>query len=124
MRKKLAFLTLVAVLFAVLHACSLNNNILIPDCQVFEVEMVDKWWYPTESGAKAQDRLYFTSQGQIQQLTVTDSVTFSINNCNALHIKNHDTGEMDQWNIIDLKPTDMVLEANGTRRAYSTTRPE
>ena len=96
-----------AFVFAMIHACSLQNNILKPSCQVFQFDMADKWWTPVGGGAA--DKMYFSSAGAVKQETSTDSITYTLQNCSSLIMHDYTTGETKDWVIQSLVPTKMIV---------------
>jgi hypothetical protein len=110
---------MLAMVFALVHACSLNNDILRPSCEVFEVEMVEKWWAPV--GAKTDNKIMFHSNGLMEETDPTngwmhksagDSVSYSLTNCNKLVVTNHTSGDIEEMEIYDLMPTVMIIQVN------------
>ena len=115
--KKYLFLGVMAVLFALFSAsCSLNNDILKPDCEVFEVELTNKWWQPT--GSKTDERLRFAS-GKVESTETADSVTYVITNCNTIEVVNHTENAADQWTIEDLNLDRLVLRKDNNSVRYA-----
>ena len=105
--RKWLFFTFVAFVMAMIHACSLNNNIIKPNCQIFQYEMADKWWTPT-SGATGQ--VYFSAAGVMKNKAGTDSISYTLQNCNGLAWYNHTSGESKEWLIKELNPSKMVVQ--------------
>jgi hypothetical protein len=121
MTRKLIYLTLVSFFVALVHSCSLNNNILTPPCKVFETDLTDRWWYP-EAGS-VNDGIYFDSDGTCVKRNSTDSITYTLNNCNKLNIVNHTLMQTEELNIGKLRPDNMtILKENGNQETY-TLRP-
>ena len=115
--RKWLFFTFVAFVMAMIHACSLNNSIIKPNCQVFQFEMADKWWTPTgETGSQ----MYFSSAGDMKTKTGTDNVTYTIQNCNSLLWVNHTSGESKEWIIKQLDPKKMVLQMDNKQMVTFT----
>ena len=115
--KKYLFLGLLALLFALFSAsCSLNNNILKPDCEVFEVELTNKWWQP--NGAKTDEKIKFSS-GKVESTQGSDSLTYIINNCNTIEVQNHSDNSTDMWIIEDLNLDRLVLRKDNNTVHYS-----
>ncbi len=117
--RKVIYLTMLAMVFALVHACSLNNDILRPSCEVFEVEMVEKWWAPV--GSKTDNKIMFHSNGLMEETnpnngwmfkSASDSVSYSLTNCNKLVVTNHTSGDIEEMEIFDLMPTVMVIQIN------------
>lgn len=115
--RKAIYLTMLAMVFALVHACSLNNDILRPSCEVFEVELVEKWWAP--QGTKADNKIMFKANGQLLETnpangwmhkSATDSVSYSLTNCNQLVVTNHTTGDVEAMEVYDLMPTVMIVQ--------------
>ncbi len=99
-------LAIVAFLFSMLHSCSLDNHILKPSCVVFEVDIVEKWWMPKESG---EQRVFFGSNGYMKMDGISDSVTFSIENCNKIMVTNLSANTMEQWVIKYITDKDLHI---------------
>jgi len=119
MRKGI-YLTMLAMAFALVHACSLNNEILRPSCEVFEVEMVDKWW-AAQGTHKSENRIMFKSGGVMAETdpangwmhkSATDSVSYSLTNCNKLVVTNHSSGDVEEMEVYDLMPDVMILQVS------------
>lgn len=108
--RKWLFFTFVAFVMALIHACSLNNSIIKPNCQVFQIEMVEKWWVPNNEPTSTPDKIYFQSNGTMKKYADTDSISYELQNCNSLVMHNANTGETKQWVIKDLNPDRLVLE--------------
>jgi hypothetical protein len=110
MTRKLIYLTLVSFFVALVHSCSLNNNILTPPCKVFETDLTDRC-------------IYFDSDGTCVKRNSTDSITYTLNNCNKLNIVNHTLMQTEELNIGKLRPDNMtILKENGNQETY-TLRP-
>lgn len=115
--KKYLFLAVLAVLFALFSAsCSMNNDILKPDCEVFEVELTNKWWQP--NGAKTDEKIKFSS-GQVENTQSSDSMTYVISNCNTIEVVNHTDSSTDIWTIEDLNLDRLVLRKDNNTVRYS-----
>ena len=117
--RKWIFFTFMAFVFAMIHACSLQNNIIKPSCQVFQFDMADKWWTPV--GSNASGKLYFSSGGAVTQESTTDSVTYNLQNCSSLVMHDYTSGETKDWVIQSLVPTKMVvMQNNATTVTYTS----
>ncbi|CAN5300926.1 hypothetical protein BH09BAC1_BH09BAC1_31050 [soil metagenome] len=108
------------MVFALVHACSLNNEILRPSCEVFEVEMVDKWW-AAQGTYKSDNKIMFKSDGQLMETdaahgwmhkNAADSVSYSLTNCNKLVVTNHTSGDIEEMEVFDLMPDVMILQVS------------
>lgn len=117
--RKVIYLTMLAMVFALVHACSLNNDILRPSCEVFEVEMVDKWWAP--QGSKADNKIMFKSNGLLMETdpahgwmhkSAEDSVSYTLTNCNKLVVTNHTSGDIEEMEVFDLMPDVMIVQVS------------
>ncbi len=122
--RKVIYLTMLAMVFALVHACSLNNEILRPSCEVFEVEMVDKWWSP-QGTHKSSNKIMFKSNGQIEETipdngwmhkSAGDSVSYSLTDCNKLVITNHTSGDIEEMEVFDLMPDVMIIQATADKQ--------
>jgi hypothetical protein len=121
MMKKFFYLTVVAFIIAVLHACSLNNNIITPNCKVFEADLVDRWWY--QIGETKENGIYFSSAGRCMKRNSTDSLTYTLSNCNKLRIINHTKMAHEVFEIGKLRPDEASMLINGELVNFAT-RPE
>lgn len=112
-------LTLVtaASLLALIHACSLDNNILKPKCRIFEIDLVERWWYPKDS---QQSKLYFKSNGEILMPASNGSWTFSLENCNKIQATDDINSVSEQWVIKALTDKDLQIAFdNNTTVSYT-----
>ena len=116
--RKAIYLTMLAMVFAMVHACSLNNDILRPSCEVFEVELVEKWWAP-QGTTKSENKIMFKSNGRLMETdpahgwmhkTAEDSVSYSLTDCNKLVITNHTSGDIEEMEVYDLMPDVMTIQ--------------
>ncbi len=121
MMKKFFYLTVVAFILAVFHACSLNNNILTPNCKVFEADLVDRWWY--QVGETKENGIYFSSMGKCMKRNSTDSLTYTLTNCNKLNITNHTKFSHETLEIGKLRPDKASMLINGKLVEFAI-RPE
>jgi hypothetical protein len=115
--RKWIFFTLIAFVFALLHACSLDNDMLKPNCEIFEIELVEKVWTPT--GSKAGDPLFFTVDGLLREGASADSITYNIQNCNTLSMFNKTTGESREWTIEHLDLDKMTIKKGSETITYT-----
>jgi hypothetical protein len=121
MMKKFFYLTVVAFIISVLHACSLNNNILTPDCKVFEADLVDRWWF--QVGQNKENGIYFSSAGRCMKRNSSDSLTYTLTGCNKLNITNHTTFSHEVLEIGKLRPEKASMLIGGKIVDFAT-RPE
>ncbi len=107
MTRKFIYLTLAAFVVAMVHACSLNNNIITPSCKVFETDLVDRWWFA--SGSRDITGYYFNSNGTCKKKNSDDDMSYTLVNCNKLHIKNHTRHTIEVWDIAKLIPDQFAV---------------
>lgn len=118
MMRKYGIFVLLAFVFALAQACSLDNDILKPDCEVFEVELTEKWWQPV--GAKNSPAIRFTNGGEFEMETSSDSWTYEIFNCNTVKMANTETGQTEEWTIEDLNLDRLVIRHDQQSTHYTT----
>ena len=117
MMRKYGFFVLMALAFAMVQACSMNNDILKPSCEVFEVELVNKWWQP--QGQKQAEAVMFTADGTMKWTNTSAEKNYELANCNTLRVTDEETGTMNEWTIQDLNLDRLVIVENGTTVHYS-----
>lgn len=115
--RKYGIFVLLAFMFALAQACSLDNDILKPDCEVFEVELTGKWWHP--QGHEGADNIMFTNEGTFKTEKSAGSWTYELFNCSTVKMANNETGETDEWVIEDLNLDRLVIRQNQTSVHYS-----
>lgn len=106
--RKYVFLVLMAFAFALVHACSLNNDILKPDCEIFEVELTNKWWEPV--GNKQAAKLMF-EEGKIKMAGSDANKSYTLSNCNTVTVQDNDSGSSETWTIEDLNLDRLTLRS-------------
>lgn len=115
MTRKFIYLTAIAFILAVFHACSLNNNILTPACKVFEADLVDRWWY-LEGNDKSGIR--FNSDGSCLKKSSHDNMTYTLTSCNKIKITNHTAMKLEEMEIGKLIPTQAMIIVEGKAYQY------
>jgi hypothetical protein len=90
-----------------MHSCTLDNHILKPSCLVFEIDLDEKWWYPEDDNYKP---VFFGSNGYIRTEGLTDSLTFSLENCNKIMVMDHIAIKEEQWVIKRITQEELHLE--------------
>jgi len=117
MVRKLIYLTLVSLFVALVHSCSLNNEILTPPCKIFEADLTDRWWYPENGNSKTG--IYFASNGNCMKKSSNDSLTYTLQSCNKINIINHTQSTTEQMELGKLIPNKMtVIKEAGKEETY------
>lgn len=100
----------VAFVISVLHSCSLNNNILTPDCKIFESLLVDRWWH---SENDRERKIFFSSNGRMLIAGSQDSITYRIHSCNKISVSNHTAAFHETMELSKLLPDKAVFIEDG-----------
>lgn len=117
MMQRVVALTILAFCMALIHSCSLNNEIITPPCKVFEADLTDRWWYP--QGGKREEGIYFCSSGNFFSRQGSDSTTYTLTECNKLTLYHHTRRSIEGVKIVKLLPDKLVLlSQNGKERTY------
>ena len=103
-----ALLIIISFLLALVHSCSKDNGMLKPFCNISEVDLDEKWWYPENNTVEAA--IYFRSNGLINIKGRTDSISFLMENCNKIHVTNLSTGYQEQWVIKNLSDKTLSIQ--------------
>lgn len=107
--KKVIIGTLISLFVALLHSCSLDNNVITPSCRIFEALLVEQTWQPI-SGNQADIR--FKADRQMTVIGSNDSITYELYNCNKLDVTNHTQSTFETWQIERLVEDVLVLQVN------------
>lgn len=108
-------LVVIALVFATMQSCSLNNDILKPNCEVFEVELVEKAWHPADN----REQLIFHSNHRLEVNNSQEDITWEISNCNTVMVTNHTAGTLQAWTIDNLNLEQLVIIRNKERVTYT-----
>lgn len=100
-------LFIISFFISLFHSCTLDNGILKPSCLVFEIDLNEKWWHPHDNASKA---IYFRSNGMVVMDGVTDTITFTLENCNKLYIANQRALTEEIWVIKRITDQELQLQ--------------
>lgn len=117
MRKFLLF-SFGAFIFALLHACSLENDIIKPNCQLSEPDLVDKWWKSDNELAKDMPVIMFRRNSVMQVKGSDDEIQYSIENCNKINIENITKSTMNRLTVVRMTPDEVVMRINDSEKVF------
>jgi len=98
----------VSFLLAILQACQ-DNHILKPSCRVFEIDLIEKWWYPVESSGGEFSKIFFAVDGQIIVPFENDFANYTLENCNSIRVENSADLSLDHWTIKRLTDKELTI---------------
>ena len=101
-------LLLVAFLLSVFQACQ-DNTILKPTCRIFQIDLVEKWWYPEETYGGRFTKIFFTADGQVKMPLTNGDPNYTIENCNSIRVENPADISIDHWTIKRLTDKELVI---------------
>ena len=102
------FVIAVALFLAGFQACQ-DNSILKPSCRIFEVDLIEKWWYPVESTGGSFTKIFFAADGQIIKPFENERLNYSLENCNAIRVENSTDLSLDHWTIKRLTDKELII---------------
>lgn len=100
---------------ALAHACSMNNQILTPNCDIYQSELANTWWTASDPAAGEKERVYFNADGTLQMGEISDSVRYDIQDCNRIKIDNITKADYEEWTIVSLTDNSLSLRYNGSK---------
>lgn len=98
-----------AYLLAVFQACQ-DNSILKPACRIYEVDLVEKWWYPAETYGGRFTKIFFTADGEVKMPFANGDPNYSLENCNTIRVENAADISIDHWTIKRLSDKELVID--------------
>ena len=97
-----------------IYACSLRNNIEPPPCKVYESVLMGRWWVASSPGYKGKfAKVYFTADKEVRDAASSDTIIFTLQNCNKLQLSNITHPSDEAWEIEYLKDAEMKVKTSG-----------
>lgn len=118
--KKFLLFSLGAFLFALLHACSLENDIIKPTCQVSEPDLVDKWWKSNDELASDIPVLMFKRNNSMILKGSDDKIVYSIENCNKINVENDTKSTFTRLTVVRMTPEELIMRIDDSEKVIFT----
>lgn len=116
--KKFLLFSFGAFIFALLHACSLENDIITPNCQLSEPDLVDKWWKSDDELAASMPVIMFKRNSTVKIKGSDDEVMYSIENCNKINVENVTKSTFDRLTVVRMTTDEVVMRVNDSEKVF------
>src|SRR5690554_3576530 len=98
--KKFLLFSIGAFIFFLLHASSLENDIIKPNCQVSEPDLVDKWWKSEDGLAEELPVIMFKRNNTLLIKGSDDEIKYNIQHCNKIEVENRTKTTFNRLTVV------------------------
>ncbi|MEX0812706.1 MAG: hypothetical protein WD048_10865 [Chitinophagales bacterium] len=118
--KKFLLFSLGAFFFALLHACSLENDIIKPNCQLSEPDLVDKWWKSNDQLVESMPVVMFRRNSTMQIKGSDDELKYSIEHCNKINVENLTQSTFNRLTVVRMTPDEVIMRIDDSEKVIFT----
>lgn len=99
---------ILVVFCAFVHSCTTDNGDLHPVCGITEIDFAEKWWYSQNNST--EPALYFRGNGLLLMEGRTDSLSFTLENCNKIRVTDLTTHNEELWVIKSITKSALSIQ--------------